>query len=283
MPEHQTNPAQIGRWLIGEFVSGLTQALEGMSGEPPTLTVDPESGPLPDGQLTWKQPLSIGNSVWVATEESAWIEIGDLTLRAAGLEDTDAATAKSTFIEILGQALSVLARGLAKRLQTEVNCEAGEETGEPPSLTWTRLTVVIGSAPAKTLNVAFDDALTAALIEADTREHESPPPPPPEAPPARNTSVALQPAITASKTLELLLDVELPVSVSFGRAQLPLKDVIKLTTGSIVELNRTILEPVEVIVNNCVIAKGEVVVVEGNFGVRIQQVISRQERLRTLY
>ncbi len=61
-----------------------------------------------------------------------------------------------------------------------------------------------------------------------------------------------------------------------------LKDVIKLTTGSIVELNRALSEPVEVIVNNCVIARGEVVVVEGNYGIRIKQVISRQERLRTL-
>lgn len=82
--------------------------------------------------------------------------------------------------------------------------------------------------------------------------------------------------------LDRLLDVELPVSVSFGRAQLPLKDVIKLTTGSIVELNRSVSEPVEIIVNNCVIARGQVVVVEGNFGVRIMQVVSRQDRLRTL-
>jgi flagellar motor switch protein FliN len=84
-------------------------------------------------------------------------------------------------------------------------------------------------------------------------------------------------------SIELLLDVELPVSVSFGRAHLPLKDVIKLTCGSIVELSRSVSEPVDVIVNNCVIARGEVVVVEGNFGIRISQVISRQERLRTLY
>jgi flagellar motor switch protein FliN len=84
-------------------------------------------------------------------------------------------------------------------------------------------------------------------------------------------------------SIDLLLDVELPVSVSFGRAQLMLKDVIKLTTGSIVELNRALSEPVEVIVNNWVIARGEVVVVEGNYGIRIKQVISRQERLRTLY
>jgi flagellar motor switch protein FliN/FliY len=87
----------------------------------------------------------------------------------------------------------------------------------------------------------------------------------------------------SSGSIELLLDVELPVSVSFGRAHLPLKDVIKLTCGSIVELNRSVSEPVDVMVNNCIIARGEVVVVEGNFGIRIKQVISRQERLRTLY
>jgi flagellar motor switch protein FliN/FliY len=49
-----------------------------------------------------------------------------------------------------------------------------------------------------------------------------------------------------------------------------------------VELNRAVTEPVEVIVNNCVIARGEVVVVEGNYGVRIQQIVSRQDRLRTV-
>ncbi|MGH9659170.1 MAG: flagellar motor switch protein FliN, partial [Bryobacteraceae bacterium] len=83
-------------------------------------------------------------------------------------------------------------------------------------------------------------------------------------------------------TLDLLMEVELPVSISFGRAHLPLRKVMKLNSGSIVELNRTISEPVEVIVNNCVIARGEVVVVNGNYGVRIDQVVSREERLRTL-
>ncbi len=70
--------------------------------------------------------------------------------------------------------------------------------------------------------------------------------------------------------------------MSSGRAQLPLKDVIKLTTGSIVELNFSVSEPVDIIVNNCTIARGEVVVVEGNFGVRIKQVVSKQERLRSV-
>ena len=82
--------------------------------------------------------------------------------------------------------------------------------------------------------------------------------------------------------LDLLLDVEMPVSISFGRAKLPLKDVIKLGTGSIVELNRGVSDHVEIVVNDSVIARGEVVVVDGNFGVRIDQVMSKQDRLRSL-
>jgi flagellar motor switch protein FliN/FliY len=90
------------------------------------------------------------------------------------------------------------------------------------------------------------------------------------------------PSTPNSKNLDLLLDVEMPVSVSFGKAQIALKDVIKLTTGSIVELNRNISEPVDIIVKNCVIARGEVVVVDGNFGVRIKDVLSKEVRLDKL-
>jgi flagellar motor switch protein FliN/FliY len=80
----------------------------------------------------------------------------------------------------------------------------------------------------------------------------------------------------------MLLDVEMPVRVSIGRAHMPLKDVIKLTTGSVVELNRTVSELVDIVVNNCVVARGDVVVVEGNFGVRIREVLSKEDRMRRL-
>jgi flagellar motor switch protein FliN/FliY len=84
----------------------------------------------------------------------------------------------------------------------------------------------------------------------------------------------------SSHTFDLLLDVEMPVSVSFGRAQIRIQDVLKLLTGSIIELDRSVSEPVEVIVNNCVIARGVVVVADGNYGVRIDEVVSREERLQ---
>ena len=82
--------------------------------------------------------------------------------------------------------------------------------------------------------------------------------------------------------MELILDVELPVSISFGKTEMPMKDVLKLTTGSIVELNRGVNDPVEVMINHCLIARGEVVVVEGNYGVRIQHIASRLDRMRSL-
>jgi flagellar motor switch protein FliN len=84
-----------------------------------------------------------------------------------------------------------------------------------------------------------------------------------------------------SKTFDLLLGVHLPVSVSFGKTSLMVKEVLKLTTGSIVELNRIVTEPVDIIVNNCIIARGDVVVVSGNYGVRVREIVSREQRYQT--
>jgi flagellar motor switch protein FliN/FliY len=158
-----------------------------------------------------------------------------------------------------------------------VSCAAGEESAAAGEAQWAGMKLHFGAEQA-TLALGLESALVDAMLAAQSD------------PAAGKTQEAALTAVAGasftgpvnSKTFELLLDVELPVSVSFGRAQVPLKDVLKLTTGSIVELNRSVLEPVEVIVNNCVIARGEVVVVEGNFGVRVHQVVSRQERLRTL-
>ena len=85
--------------------------------------------------------------------------------------------------------------------------------------------------------------------------------------------------VAGSRTISTLLGVQLPVSISFGNTRMPLKDVLKLTTGTVVELNRQPEDPVDIIVNDCVIARGEVVVVDGNYAVRIQSIIARQDRI----
>ena len=82
--------------------------------------------------------------------------------------------------------------------------------------------------------------------------------------------------------IDLLLDVELPISISFGNAEMQLKDVLKLGTGSVIELDKSVNDPVTIIVNDKQIAKGEVVMVDGNYGVRILEVESTAERIRSL-
>jgi flagellar motor switch protein FliN/FliY len=79
------------------------------------------------------------------------------------------------------------------------------------------------------------------------------------------------------KNLSLLLDVELPLTISFGRTCMPLRDVLKLSTGSVIELDCAIDEPVSIMVNNRLIARGSAVVIDGNYGVRIDEVVGRQE------
>ena len=79
--------------------------------------------------------------------------------------------------------------------------------------------------------------------------------------------------------LDLVLDIEMPVSVSFGRALVSLRDALRLAKGSVVDLDTPEDAMVDVIVNKCVVARGEVVVVDGNYGIRINQIISRAGRM----
>ena len=79
--------------------------------------------------------------------------------------------------------------------------------------------------------------------------------------------------------LDCLMDLELPLSIAIGRSTLPIRDVLKMTPGSLIELDRRIGESVDLVVHGTTVAKGEVVSVKGNYGVRIKEIISRQDRL----
>lgn len=270
-------------WLPEELARQLTNVMEAMMGEAPYVTYVPHELSAPeleggdDALLWWEQRFSLGTGtlLWVGAKRQSWEEIGNRILKSAGVDDGDADSIRSTYLEIVGQALSGIASALASRAHEDVACTDGHEAPPPGSGGGTSYTFEIGVGDQTFPVIGLFSQTLMDLPDSATQA---------DAP--RRSEPAQKPlAAEGSKptAIDLLLDVELPVSVSFGRAQLPLKDVIKLTTGSIVELNRAVSEPVDVIVNNCVIARGEVVVVEGNFGVRIRQVISRQERLRTLY
>jgi flagellar motor switch protein FliN len=86
---------------------------------------------------------------------------------------------------------------------------------------------------------------------------------------------------SATPNLDLLKDIELPVTLRFGSAQMSLRDLAALNTGAVIELDRALTDPVEVLVGGSVIARGEPIVVQGVYGVRISEISSRHERLMT--
>ncbi len=78
-------------------------------------------------------------------------------------------------------------------------------------------------------------------------------------------------------TMDLLMDMELPVMVRFGSTRMLLRDLLKLTAGSIIEFNRSLENPIEVLVNGRIVARGSAIVVEGNYGVRISEIAPSRE------
>ncbi len=82
--------------------------------------------------------------------------------------------------------------------------------------------------------------------------------------------------------IELLMDISLQISVELGRARMTIENLLRLTQGSVVELNRIAGEPLDIYVNNKLVARGEAVVVKEKFGVRIIDVVSPEKRLESL-
>ena len=87
---------------------------------------------------------------------------------------------------------------------------------------------------------------------------------------------------TSSRNLNLLLDVEVPVSIRMGTSQLFLKDVLGLAPGNIVELDEYADELIQLTINDKPIARGEVVIVDGYFAFRIKEILSKAERIQQI-
>jgi flagellar motor switch protein FliN len=104
---------------------------------------------------------------------------------------------------------------------------------------------------------------------------EAPPPPPSAAPPERESK-----GLTAG--VELLLDVELEACLRFGCREMPLGEVIDLGPGDVVQLDRHVSDPVDLVVGDKIVAKGEVVLVNGNFGLRVTEVAAPRKRLESI-
>ncbi len=96
------------------------------------------------------------------------------------------------------------------------------------------------------------------------------------------SSATRRPATAARNDIELVLDIPVQLTVELGRTRVPIKNILQLAQGSVIELDGLAGEPLDVMVNGCLIAQGEVVVVGERFGIRLTDIITPSERIRKL-
>ena len=157
--------------------------------------------------------------------------------------------------ELAAKITPLIEQTARSRFGSEVTCVKAERA-DAPAAEWTSLPLTItrdaGAAVALFFSVSPDleTALGASASEGAEQDTASP-------------------AKGGLNLADVLMDVTMPVSVSLGRTKMYMKDLLHLTNGSIVELDQDLGDEVEIRVNNCVLAYGEVVAVDGNYAVRI--------------
>jgi flagellar motor switch protein FliN/FliY len=201
------------------------------------------------------------------------------------------------FAELFRQFSGTIALQLKGLLGTEIAVRF-KDTEVPAWSSAESTSLIVKTEPSIAISLGMDTGLLntiskvkLAAVEAEP-EQTAPQPPAvtqqeqPEAQVEESTiaeriPVASNPtrATINDKNLDLLLDVKLEVSIRFGRRQMMLRDVLDLSSGAMVELDRKVRDPIELLLGGRVIARGEAVIVDGNYGIRITEIVSHSQRL----
>ena len=239
-----------------EMFTGLAVKLENDS----VSTVDESFG----GQesLLWQRQIFEADgsgSVWIGTPVETCT-----TLTGTLAEDEDGR--QSLYRELLQQSFEGAAHVLSSGRTPRIVCKQSGDDGKMPTNLAEVETVRLMTPDGKRSPVLV--GIEPGLVELLRAKEAA-------------VEVLAQPRSSPqdASRLNRLGDLELPVSVVLGRAKLQIREVLKLTAGSLVELDRRVGELVELVVHNAVVARGEVVSVGGNYAIRIQEIISRDDRL----
>ncbi len=209
------------------------------------------AGQTPSDLIWWSWTLSIDPACRVLAGASfaTWKEICELDAEAAPVDFGP---------ESLASLTPIIQEAAASKFGSEVTCGAADSSEEPPS-EWTSVPFAIKPATVAGMSVHFaiSPDLEAALGGSQAAAEES-----------EQQELGLRLA-AAGNSADILMHVEMPVTIILGSTTMRLKDLLNLTNGCLVELDQMLNEEVEVRVNNCAIAYGEVVSVDGNYAVRI--------------
>jgi flagellar motor switch protein FliN len=274
----------------------------------------PELGELPDNAARAARLVAGGGLTYAATLEGEFEgsfavlldhAIADLPLLGEGIDQ------KTAWGELLRETIEAAAGELAARTGTkcrivrfvEAGCEAGCEVGTDgvsdisaaPSFKAARSFELRSGERAWQIAIVDDVRSQAAGADQDDAKiRQAAVPARPEAGsdsvaqpapnsgpnPAPNPEPKSDPGLNPG--LELLLDVELEASLRFGSREMPLAEILELGPGDVVQLDRHVADPVDLAVGDKIVARGEVVLVNGNYGLRVTEVAAPRKRLESI-
>ncbi len=248
------NERELGRVLIEELTQAVGARAGGMASQ--------SAGDAPTGPQ-WTVTLSAEGGLQAACVLT--IDDDSLAALAAGVSgQADAADVESVVRDLVSHAVSAtLAREQAMGVQLSVR--AISKTDAAPSGAAQSSGAITAADLSVPMHVGYYAVLAPTVTGGKARQD-------------KKVSAADQHAAR----LDVILDIDLPVVVRFGRTEMPLRAVTRLAPGSVIDLGRSPDDPVELLVSDRVVARGEVVVVGGNYGIRIVDVVSPSERMRSL-
>ena len=172
----------------------------------------------------------------------------------------DGVDQKPAWGELLREVAEAAAGDLLARTGSKITLESFDEftKGDCPE----EIRTLLLKGPERSWTIQVHDGLEP--VAAATAAGRSPAPPP------------------STSGLDLLLDVELEATLRFGCRELPLGEVLDLGPGDVVQLDRTIHDPVDLVVGDKIVARGEVVLLNGNFGLRVTEVATPRKRLESI-
>lgn len=250
------------------LVNALVKALTKDSGLPWQIAAVPDAYSAPDGSEPVRIKLAFAGSlkgeVQLEFHRAAAGLLASKLLRHQGEE----------FGAEQSEALLKMVRAGAGEFQAALVPEYGEFTitvsssSEPPSDLVNReeITVTNENTNRASILMYFSPLLAEALSPNSKNPNKT-------VSPENSMPGTAKEVIPDQVNLDLVMDVELNVTLRFGQRQLTLREVLDLTTGSVIELDRQVEEPVELLLENKVIARGEAVVIDGNYGLRVTEVL----------
>lgn len=252
---------------VQAWVESLAQVLGQIAGSPLPCVVLPEApaelAPIGDGDLWIVCTCSGGlrGEMSLRLPATSTLRLAQIFMSEPAAPEAEVTSDhREAAVELLRQVAGLVASALKAswgEVQLRLDLSAGAPSWPASCTTWLRA----GEEHAAQVEVHLSAALAAALRAENTEA------------PAASFPASVPPSPEQSKVkLDLLMDVELALTLRFGSRRLLLREVLDLNPGAVVDLDRQVQEPVNVLLDGRLVARGEVVVLEGNYGVRVTEV-----------